>query len=63
MNKELFRIVMRDNGRFVAIVAGLGRNKFSWDATHSERTAKKYAKELNARNDGYQYCVESQFGD
>ena len=40
-------------------VAGLGRNKNTWDANHSKRTAIKYAKQLNNESLGFTYKVET----
>jgi hypothetical protein len=32
---------------FVSTLAGLGRNKGTWDVSHSKRTAQRLVRELN----------------
>jgi hypothetical protein len=41
-----WHVVEYNNGKFVAIVSGLGRNKGTWDSNHTKRTAKKWAEKL-----------------
>lgn len=63
---ESYQVVKRcaDSGAFVAVVAGLGRNKGTWDATHSKATAKRHAKVLNSTAlVGIVYTVESSCGE
>lgn len=61
MEKQSYQVIKRyaDSGAFIAVVAGLGRNKNTWDATHSKATAKRHAKTLNsAAPAGIVYTVE-----
>ena len=46
MKKEYY-IVQYINNKFAGVISGLGRNKGSWEAMHTKRTADKYAKRLN----------------
>ena len=45
-----FYVVQYVNGQFISVISGLGRNKGRWEASHSRRTANKYAKQLNKEN-------------
>lgn len=45
-------------GKRLATVSGLGRNRNTWDANHSKRTAKHYAKGLNASDTAHVYKAE-----
>lgn len=60
-----YNVVKRDSytNEFIGVVAGLGRNRGTWDSEHTKRTAKEYAKRLNAiargHMSGYVYTVES----
>lgn len=58
--RDYFVVMYRkDTGKIVGTVAGLGRNKNTWDSHHSRRTATKYARQLNAENPLYTYKVET----
>jgi hypothetical protein len=47
-------------GRFVAVVAGLGRNRGTWDSSHSRSAAYRHARRLNRERDGYTYRVVNE---
>ena len=49
----------KESGHCYGTVAGLGRNKNTWDANHSKRTAMKYAKQLNKKSIVFIYKVET----
>ena len=60
MKKEYY-VVQYNNGQFDSVISGLGRNRGKWEAMHTERTANKYAKQLNQENTiaGISYKVET----
>lgn len=45
---------------FVGVMAGIGRNKGTWDSTHSKNTAQRHAKILRKKeiDPSVRYCVE-----
>jgi len=59
MPRNEFQVVQYTyNGLFVGVIAGLGRNKGTWDSTHSEETARMYARQLGDANHAFVYKVE-----
>lgn len=61
MNNYYVAMYLKETGKFLGTVAGLGRNRNTWDANHSKRTANKYARLLNrdnSLNNRYIYKVE-----
>lgn len=61
MQKQSYQVIKRyaDSGALIAVVAGLGRNKNTWDAAHSKVTANRHAKILNSSAPaGVIYTVE-----
>lgn len=49
------------NGEYIGAVAGMGRNKNTWDTAHSKRTAQRYAAILRKEQPSFKFCAEPQF--
>jgi len=45
-------------GKFVATISGMGRNKGTWDHSHSQRSAQRHAATLRKEDATYEYRVE-----
>ena len=58
---KLYEVNRYKDGRFVGAMAGLGRNKGTWDSSHSRSAACHYARQLNRERDGYTYRAQ-EFG-
>lgn len=43
MSANRFFVVQYRHGRFDAIVSGIGKNRGTWEAGHSRRTAQRHA--------------------
>ncbi len=55
-----YNIVKRAScGAFIGIVAGCGRNRGTWDAEHSRRTAQRHAAALRRQDAASRYTVEA----
>ena len=52
---KIYEVNRYKDGRFVGTMAGLGRNKGTWDSSHSKSAAYRHARELNQERDGYTY--------
>jgi hypothetical protein len=46
------------DGKFVATISGMGRNKGTWDHSHSKRTAHRHAASLRREDPNHLYKVE-----
>lgn len=54
----MYQVIQCDlQGRFVAIVSGLGRHRGTWDSTHSRSTAYRHAKALQTSDTQHIYAV------
>lgn len=60
--KATFHVVQYRNGRFDAVMSGMGRNRGTLDSEHSQRTAQRHARQLRAElwraRAGLSYRVE-----
>lgn len=45
-------------GRFVAVMAGCGNNRQTWDTDHSRSTAYRHARSLRSERPEFLYRVE-----
>ena len=57
-NQSYVVVKYSKSGKFVGVIAGMGRNRGRWDATHSKRTAQKYARQLREECPEFDYRVE-----
>lgn len=49
----------KPDGKFDSVMAGMGRNKGTWDAeAKSRRTAQRWARELRREDPEHNYRVE-----
>lgn len=46
-------------GKFVAVISGMGRNKGTWDTAYSKRSAQRHAAVLRKENPSLKYVVET----
>lgn len=54
----MYQVIQCDlQGRFIAVVAGLGRHRGTWDSTHSRSTAYRHAKALQTEDKQHIYAV------
>ena len=57
---ELYCVVKyTKNGRFLATISGMCRNRGTWDTTHSKRTAQRYARQCRLGDPKHDYRVET----
>jgi hypothetical protein len=57
---DSYYVVQYDlDGKFGAVISGMGRNKGTWDASHSKRTAQRHARRLRAKDKEHIYKVEN----
>lgn len=65
-NKEIvavavmYQVVQYTGDKFDAVVAGMGRNRGTWDAEHPRRSAQRHARRLrlDPKRAGLTYRVE-----
>jgi hypothetical protein len=54
----MYQVIQCDlQGRFVAVVSGLGRHRRTWDSTHTRSTAYRHAKALQTTDKQHIYAV------
>lgn len=51
--------VVRYLNNETAVMAGLGRNRGTWDTAHTRRTAQRHARALRLQDPGSIYKVET----
>jgi hypothetical protein len=56
-----YQVIRYEEGRIVGVMAGLGRNRGTWDSSHSKSAAYRHARQLNQARDGYTYRTQ-EFG-
>lgn len=56
----LWHVRIYNNGQPAGVLSGAGRNRGTWDATHSRTAAYRIARDMNARHDGRQYKAEPE---
>lgn len=50
-------------GKFIACMSGMGRNRNTWDSSHSKLTAQRHARQLRASDPEHTYTVEGMYAD
>lgn len=45
-----FQVARFQNGAFVCIVSGMGKNRGTWDSVHSRNAAYRHARQLRAEH-------------
>ena len=58
-NTDYVVVKYSQGNEFISIVAGMGRNKNTWDTNHGRRTAQRHAKALRAEDPQHIYRVET----
>lgn len=61
MDYSVVRYTKCGLGNFVATMSGMGRNKGTWDHSHSKRTAQRHAKRLEKEDTTHLYRVEPSY--
>ena len=56
-----YYVVRYQHGQFDSVMAGLGRNRRTWDTAHSRRTAQRHATSLRKEQPGFSFAVESLY--
>lgn len=61
MKTQLAYIVVERTraGAFIAVISGMGRNRNTLDASHSQRTAQRHARRLGVALPQFKYTVET----
>ncbi len=57
-----YKVVEYQNGKFSAVISGMGKNKNTWDSCHSRSAGYRHAAILRKENPDKTYKVEHALG-
>lgn len=58
MSTQNFHVVRYIGGKFDAVISGMGRNRGTWDSSHSQRAAQRHARALRLSQPKAEFRVE-----
>ncbi len=57
--RDRYCVVNYSGAQFVGVMAGMGRNRGTWDSDHGQRSAQRHARKLRIERPGQTFKVET----